>query len=139
MSEGSVIIGIGVDLVEHLRMAELIARRPRALERMFTPAELEYADRFKGEGRVARLAARFAAKEAVSKALGINLFSVALREISVVPSSGGAPVVLLQGRCRELARLKGVEHVSLSISHERSNSIAFAVAFGHHGGERPAY
>ncbi|MDA8261743.1 MAG: holo-ACP synthase [Actinomycetota bacterium] len=139
MSEGGAIIGIGVDLVEHRRMAELIARRPRALERMFTPAELEYADRFQGDAKVARLAARFAAKEAVSKALSINLFSLSLRDISVVPSSGGAPVVLLQGRCRELARLKRVEHVSLSISHERSNSIAFAVAFGHPGGERPAY
>ncbi len=124
------IIGIGVDIVEHERFEAMLVRRPNVVGRMFAPAEIEYAERFSGAARVARFAARFAAKEAVSKALGINLFSIALRDISVLPSTGGVPVVLLGGHCREVANARHVGHISISISHERSSSIAFAVAFG---------
>ena len=124
------IVGIGVDIVEHERFAALLQRRSRVLERLFTPDELEYANRFSGMARVARLASRFAAKEAVSKAMGISLFSISMKEIAVITLASGAPSVALLGRCGLIASQRHVEHVSLSISHERSNSIAFAVAFG---------
>ncbi len=124
------IVGIGVDIVEHERFGDVLARRPLIATRIFTADEIAYAERFSGHARVARLASRFAAKEAVSKALGISLFSVSLRDISVVSRDGEAPQVLLGGRCREAAEVRNVGHVSVSISHEKSNSIAFAVAFG---------
>lgn len=135
MTAASPILGIGVDIVEHARFGEVLARRPLIAARIFTAEEIAYAERFAGHARVARLASRFAAKEAVSKALGISLFSVSLRDISVVSKEGEAPQVLLGGKCREAAEMRNVGHVSVSISHERSNSVAFAVAFGK--GERP--
>jgi holo-[acyl-carrier protein] synthase len=110
---------IGVDLLEIDRLERALARRPRLAERLFTDGEREYAA---AQARPAQhLAARFCAKEAVAKAVGIE-GSWAFRDVEVV-ATGGAPVVRLSGRAAE--RAAGPVHVSLT--HSRGMAAAVAV------------
>lgn len=127
---GAGIIGIGVDIVAHARFEELLTRRPKVADRIFTDSELAYAGRCTGSGRTERLAARFAAKEAVSKAIGVSLFSMRLKDIEIQSSSGGRPQVALLGSAAVFATDKGVGTIMLSLSHEHEMSVAFAVALG---------
>ena len=111
-------LGIGIDLIEIERVERALERRPRLAERLFTPAELAYARRRSRPGR--HLAARFAAKEAVIKALGQG---VPLRDVEVV--SGEPPALQLHGRAAELA---GDRKISISLTHSRDSAAAVAVA-----------
>jgi len=111
-------LGIGIDLIEIERVERALERRPRLAERLFTPAELAYARRRARPGR--HLAARFAAKEAVIKALGQG---VPLRDVEVV--SGEPPALQLHGRAAELA---GDREVAISLTHSRDSAAAVAVA-----------
>jgi holo-[acyl-carrier protein] synthase len=112
--------GVGIDLLEIERMERALERHPRLAQRLFTEGELEYAG---GKGRPGRhLAARFAAKEAVVKALGLT-GGFRLREIEVV--AGEPPTVKLSGRAAEAA--EGL-HVDISLTHSRDNAAAVAVA-----------
>jgi len=86
--------GLGLDLVEVGRVADLLARHPRFAERCFTPAEQEYA--FGHTRAEQRLAARFAGKEAVMKALGCGWRQVGWRDVEI--TGGGTPRVVLRGR-----------------------------------------
>jgi holo-[acyl-carrier protein] synthase len=113
--------GVGIDLLEIERMERALERHPRLARRLFTDAELDYAG---GKARPGRhLAARFAAKEAVVKALGLS-GGFGLREIEVV--AGEPPSVRLSGRAAEAA--KGLQ-LEISLTHSRDN--AAAVAFAH--------
>jgi holo-[acyl-carrier protein] synthase len=113
--------GVGIDLLEIERMERALERHPRLAQRLFTDAELDYAG---GKARPGRhLAARFAAKEAVVKALGLTE-GFGLREIEVV--AGEPPSVRLSGRAAEAAEGLRVE---ISLTHSRDN--AAAVAFAH--------
>ena len=110
---------IGLDLLEIDRLERALARWPRLAERLFTDAEREYAAR---RGRPAQhLAARFCAKEAVAKAIGIE-GGWAFRDVEVV-ATGGAPEVRLSGRVAELA--KGP--VRISLTHTRTTAGAVAI------------
>lgn len=109
--------GIGLDIVETRRIERLARQNPRFLSRVFTDQEVRYCRTKKN--RWQHFAARFAAKEAVWKALGQD--GVALKDISVRRDSDGRPGVLLRGR------LAG--HIRLSMSH--SDCYAVAVAFCH--------
>ena len=111
--------GVGIDLLEIERMERALERRPRLAERVFTPAELEYAAARKRPAQ--HLAARFAAKEAVVKALGLSAFRP--REIEVL--AGEPPTVRLTGSAAEAA--EGLE-VAVSLTHSRENAAAVAVA-----------
>ena len=111
--------GVGIDLLEIDRMERALARRPRLAERLFTAAEREYAAARARPGR--HLAARFAAKEAVIKALGLR-GGFGLREIEVV--AGEPPTVRLSGRAAEAA---GSRQVEISLTHSRENAAAVAV------------
>lgn len=113
-------LGLGIDLIEIERVERALERRPRLTERIFTPAELAYSRERARPGR--HLAARFAAKEAVIKALGQ---SVPLREIEV--ESGKPPRVRLHGRAAEVA---GNAELSISLTHSRESAAAVAVALG---------
>jgi holo-[acyl-carrier protein] synthase len=113
-----VAIGLGIDLIEIDRVERALERRPRLAERLFTPAELSYARNRARPGR--HLAARFAAKEAVIKALGQP---VSPREIEV--ESGEPPRVRLHGRAAELA---GERKVVISLTHSRETAAAVALA-----------
>jgi holo-[acyl-carrier protein] synthase len=111
-------LGVGIDLIEIDRVERALERRPRLAERLFTDAELAYARDRARPGR--HLAARFAAKEAVIKALGTPL---APREIEVV--SGRPPRIELHGRAAQLA---GDAEIAISLTHSRETAAAMAVA-----------
>jgi holo-[acyl-carrier protein] synthase len=111
--------GVGIDLLEIDRLERALERHPRLAERVFTAAEREYAAARARPGR--HLAARFAAKEAVVKALGLRGFG--LREIEVV--AGEPPTIQLSGRAAEAA---GDRRIDISLTHSRDNAAAVAVA-----------
>jgi holo-[acyl-carrier protein] synthase len=112
--------GVGIDLLEIDRLERALGRHPRLAERVFTDAEREYAA---ARGRPARhLAARFAAKEAVVKALGLT-GSFGLRDIEVV--AGEPPVVRLSGHAERAA--VGLA-VKISLTHSRDFAAAVAIA-----------
>lgn len=114
----------GVDLIDIERFEAAVERHgSRLLERIFTPSELDVCN-----GRVESLAARFAAKEAVAKALGVGMGTVGWREIEVTRDSLQAPFLVLSGEARRLANVKGLTNWSLSLSHEKRYAIAFVVA-----------
>jgi holo-[acyl-carrier protein] synthase len=112
--------GVGIDLLEIDRMERALERHPRLAERVFTSGEREYAAARARPGR--HLAARFAAKEAVVKALGLR-GGFGFREIEVV--AGEPPTVRLSGRAAEAAR--GLR-IDISLTHSRDNAAAVAVA-----------
>jgi holo-[acyl-carrier protein] synthase len=112
--------GVGIDLLEIERMERALERHPRLAERLFTAGEREYAAARARPGR--HLAARFAAKEAVVKALGLT-GGFGLREIEVV--AGEPPIVRLSGRAAEAAAGLRVE---ISLTHSRDNAAAVAIA-----------
>ncbi|HEY0317218.1 MAG TPA: holo-ACP synthase [Solirubrobacterales bacterium] len=111
--------GVGIDLLEIERMERALERHPRLAQRLFTDAELDYAGARARPGR--HLAARFAAKEAVVKALGLT-GGFGLREIEVV--AGEPPTVKLSGKAAQAA--KGLQ-VDISLTHSRDNAAAVAV------------
>jgi holo-[acyl-carrier protein] synthase len=112
--------GVGIDLLEIDRMERALERHPRLAERVFTAAERDYAAARARPGR--HLAARFAAKEAVVKALGLS-GGFGLREIEVV--AGEPPTVRLAGRAAEAANDVDVR---ISLTHSRGNAAAVAIA-----------
>jgi holo-[acyl-carrier protein] synthase len=113
--------GVGIDLLEVGRLERALERRPRLAERVFTRGELEYSRARPRPGR--HLAARFAAKEAAVKALGLRDFG--LREIEVV--AGEPPTLRLHGRAAEAARARGVE-LRVSLTHSQEMAAAVVVA-----------
>ena len=112
--------GVGIDLLEIDRMERALERHPGLAERVFTAAEREYAASRARPGR--HLAARFAAKEAVVKALGLS-GGFGLREIEVL--AGEPPTVRLAGRAAAAA---GDRRVEISLTHSRDNAAAVAIA-----------
>jgi holo-[acyl-carrier protein] synthase len=113
------VAGVGIDLLEIARLERALARHPRLAERVFSDGEREYAAARARPGR--HLAARFAAKEAVVKALGMR-GGFGLREIEVV--AGEPPTVRLSGRAAEAA---GGRRVDISLTHSREAAAAVAV------------
>ncbi len=120
----------GVDLIEINRLTNLNPNiRQRFLKRVFTPLELEQA----GQSD-ARLAGRFAAKEAVSKALGTGIGQISWQDIEIENDETGAPQLHLLGSARQIARGMGLNIWSISISHSKTHAVAMAVALA--SGER---
>ena len=119
-------IGVGVDVVDIERFRRSLARTPSMRTRLFTDAELESLS-----GRaddVPGLAARFAAREASMKALGLGLGAFGFHDVSVTKAESGAPSLLVVGRAFELATEAGVKRWHLSLSHGDSVAIAQVVA-----------
>ena len=115
---------LGIDLIDIDRIAQALDRHPqRFRRRILTDRE----DRYCGE-RVERIAGRWAAKEAVSKVLGLGVRGVGWREIEVLPNYAGQPQVLLHGRAAARAARLGIGEVTVSISHERRMAVAVAIA-----------
>jgi holo-[acyl-carrier protein] synthase len=125
-----VIIGIGVDEVEVPRLAEVLTRTPSMRGRLFTDAEQAYAGTAEPLMATQRLAARFAAKEAVLKALGAGLGACKFVEIEVVRAESGAPAVVLHGGAATLAGERGARRIHLSLTHTEARATAFAIAEG---------
>jgi holo-[acyl-carrier protein] synthase len=124
------IIGHGIDLVEVARILEMLERHgDRFVERCYTPREAEYAKASKR--RVEHLAARFAAKEAVLKALGTGLRDgMAWTDIEIVPLPTGQPTIEVRGKVGEMAYTLGIAGWLVSMSHTDRNAIASVIAVG---------
>ncbi len=119
--------GIGTDIVGVARIRTAVERwGQRFIERVYTPAEQAYGGSKKGV--FFYLAGRFAAKEAVLKALGIGRAGVGFNEVEILNDTNGRPLVFLKGRAAAVAQSQGVARVLLSISHDAGAAVAFAVA-----------
>ena len=122
------IVGLGTDLVEVDRFRLAMRRRPSLPERLFSDDERAYA--YRQHDPAKNLAARFAAKEAVMKALGVGLWKFRFRDVEVVRRPGGAPELALWGRAAELAAERCVTAWRLSLTHTDSTALAVAIALG---------
>jgi phosphopantethiene--protein transferase domain len=127
------VVGIGVDVVEVDRIARALARWGEAFtRRIYTAAEVSRADA--GASRMSRLAARFAAKEAVMKALGVGWRALAWRDIEITNDALGRPVVHLRGAARRIADEHGIRQVLVALSHTHEHAVANAIALADSSG-----
>jgi holo-[acyl-carrier protein] synthase len=122
---GGVGLSVGIDLLEIERLERALERRPRLAERLFTAAERAYAASQARPGQ--HLAARFCAKEAVAKALGLEAWS--FQDVEVT-SAGGPPEIMLHGAAALRAAQLGVD-VGVSMTHTRSEAAAVAIIAPH--------
>lgn len=120
---GRLLIGLGVDTVDVARLTAMLERRPSMARRLFTPDELAYAGRMKTPGP--SLAARFAAKEAAMKALGVGLGAFGFGDVGVTRQGLGPPALVVVGRAAELAAGSGVGAWTVSLTH--TDAVATAV------------
>ena len=121
-------IGIGVDLVEIDRFRVALDRTPGLIDRCFTADETAYALRRRDPSE--RFAVRFAAKEAVMKAMGVGLGEVRMVDIEVHRADSGAPSVVLHGTAAEHAASLGITRWLLTLTHTDHLAEAIAVALG---------
>ena len=120
------ITGLGVDIVEIERMRDALERRPRMKERLFSAEERAYCD--KRSRPEVHYALRFAAKEAVLKALGTGFSGMCFTDVEVARETSGRPVPRLSGRAAERAAELGVVEMHLSLSFTHTTAVASAVA-----------
>ena len=120
--------GVGVDIIEIERVRDVLERRgERFLQHVFLPKEIEYCRSRRHPAR--HFAARFSAKEAVVKALGVKRGMTFLwKDIEILRSVDGVPSAVLTGRALEHARRRGVTSLCLSLSHSDSHAVAMATA-----------
>lgn len=128
MSDRPGVVGVGTDLVEVDRLRTALERQPGLRERLFTDHEWDYAHRHRDP--MPHLAARFAAKEAVMKAMGSGMARAGFDEIEVVRSDDGVPGLRLTGRAQACAAEAGVADWELSLTHTCSLAQAVAIAVG---------
>ena len=120
------ILRTGVDLIEISRVEDAISRHgKRFLERIYTSAELELCGK-----RIQSLAGRFAAKEAVAKALGCGIGDIDWTEIEILNDQQNAPLLNLYNKASQKADELGLVNWSLSLSHSQGHALAFVVAVG---------
>lgn len=122
------VFGIGIDVVEVARIASAIERHGEPfLTKIFTPAERAYCESRKQSAM--HYAARFAAKEAVSKALGTGIGGDAgLHDLEVVHDARGAPKIRLSGAAEAFAKQHGISEIQISLTHARDYAAANAIA-----------
>ncbi len=119
-------IGIGVDLVDIERFRRSLERTPSMRARLFTAVELAYvAPKI---DPVPSLAARFAAREAVMKSLGVGLGAFGFHDVWVERAASGAPWLAFEGRAAELAAAAGVTRWHVSLTHSASTAAAYVIA-----------
>jgi holo-[acyl-carrier protein] synthase len=117
-------LAAGVDAIEIERVQETLDRHPERFQRrVFTELEIAYC-----RGRVRELAVRFAAKEAMMKALGTGIRGVGWREIEVLPDRRGKPLIYLYGGARARAEALGLGPPEVSMTHSDTLALAFVVA-----------
>ena len=129
------VLGIGTDIVECLRIAQMIERHGELfINRVYTPQEIRYCQSRKQATQ--HFAGRWAAKEAILKALGTGWRrGISWRDIEIRNDSMGRPVVGLRGGARDIVEQRGIREMLVSISHCRSHATAYALALG---GEVPS-
>ncbi|HVV36025.1 MAG TPA: holo-ACP synthase [Acidimicrobiales bacterium] len=114
-------IGLGIDAVDVDRFESVLARSPRLADRLFTERERALTP-------VARLAARFAVKEAVMKAMGVGLGAFGWHEVETVRAESGAPELVLRGSAATLASGQGITRWMVSLSHTDRTAVAVVAA-----------
>lgn len=129
-------IGIGLDVVEISKVERALRRTPTLQARLYTERERATCTARCGEVRMGRLAARFAAKEAVAKAFGTGIRGFAFRDIEVLNEPSGRPVVHLHGGAAALAAEMGVDAIHLSLSTSDDLAIANVMLESLDGGAR---
>ncbi len=117
---------VGLDVLEIARFRSALERHPRLADRLFTDGER--ADVGGRSDPVPGLAARFAAKEAVMKALGVGLGAVDMNEIEVVRSASGAPEIRTRGRAAARCAERGISSLAVTLTH--SGTLAAAMVLG---------
>lgn len=119
------IVGIGTDLVEISRISEAIRKNERFLSRFYGESELAMLREkdFKAQS----VAANFAGKEAVLKVFGTGLRGCQLREIEILRSESGKPLVSLSGDALKIAEAMGIQEVLISLSHTKEHALAYAI------------
>jgi holo-[acyl-carrier protein] synthase len=124
------VIGIGTDIVECLRIAQMIERHGELfIDRVYTAAEIEYCRSRKQATQ--HFAGRWAAKEAILKAIGTGWRrGISWRDMEVRNEGGGKPTVALRGGARDVVEQLGVGEILVTISHCRTHATAFAIALG---------
>ncbi len=124
------ILGTGIDIVECLRIAQMIERHGELfITRVYTEHEIEYCTARKAATQ--HYAGRWAAKEAVLKALGTGWRrGIGWRDIEIRNNQQGAPTVLLRGGARDVMERAGIRRLHVTISHCRSFAVAYVVAEG---------
>jgi holo-[acyl-carrier protein] synthase len=120
------LIGIGVDAVDIERFRRSLQRTPSMIGRLFTESERQDANQ--RPDPVPSLAARFAAREATMKALGLGLGAFGFHDVYVVRAASGAPSLVVRNRARELAEERGVTAWHLSLTHTDLVAVAFVTA-----------
>ncbi|MCT8976434.1 holo-ACP synthase [Clostridium sp. CX1] len=119
------ISGVGVDIVEIRRIKDAMDKHSNFMDKMFSKNEVEY---LKSRNlRPEFVAGRFAAKEAVSKALGTGFSGFEFKDIEIDRTAAGKPIVVLKGKAKMIAQKYGNYKIHLSISHGVDNAIAYAV------------
>lgn len=113
----------GIDIIEIERFGEACQRHPKLLERLFTERENLYLE---NKGLQSR-AARFAAKEAVLKALGCGLRGLSWHDIEILSEASGEPVVYLSEKAAQILEKRGGTQIRISLSHDRSKAVAMAI------------
>jgi holo-[acyl-carrier protein] synthase len=119
--------GLGVDVVDLERFAQVLERTPSFVERVFTEAERAYCEKAGDRVRVERYAGRFAAREAVMKALGVGLGAFAFHDVEVVRAEGGEPALAVRGKAAELAMARGITRWWITTSHSRITTVVVVV------------
>lgn len=118
------ITGIGVDIIEIERIRQAVKNNKAFITKIFSEKEIEY---FKTRNlRTEYIAGRFAAKEAVAKALGTGFRDFKLRDIEIDRNALGKPIVILKGKAKLLAQKQGKYKMHISISHSINNAVAYA-------------
>lgn len=120
------IYGVGTDIVEIERLKKIVERTPKMLQRVFTAEEIKYCEK-KGN-MMQSFAARFAAKEAILKAVGTGIVGFSWTDMDISNLKSGKPVVTLSGRMAKFAEKNGITKVEISFSHVEETAVAFAVA-----------
>ncbi len=120
------IVGIGIDVVDVARMRETLSRTPSFRERCFTVGERSYAE--KARDPAERFAVRFAAKEAVMKAMGLGLGAFGFYDVEVVRADDGVPSLLVSGNAARLADNLGIVRWHLSLTHTETTAAAYVIA-----------
>ena len=124
------VIGIGTDIIECHRVAEMIEKHENVfIQRVYTPDEISYCDSHKASTQ--HYAGRWAAKEAILKAIGTGWAKgIQWTDIEVINQMGGKPEVRLGGEAKNICDSKGISEILISISHCREYATAFATAVG---------
>jgi holo-[acyl-carrier protein] synthase len=119
------IYGIGTDIVEIRRIKDILENTPKFIEKVFGKNEIEY---LKSRNlRPEYVAGRFAAKEAVSKAMGTGFRGFEIKDIEIESTALGKPIAVLKGKAKLLMQKQGEYKIHLSISHGLDSAIAYAI------------